>query len=174
MTRALLLSMLIGLAFSTSYVLAQTGDEQQADQSKSYPAASAKSTFATPPSYLESLRSQAAPRSIGSLPRAASASQSTPATPAQPKYSRPMGERKYVWAPTPPVVRTYVSSESAPAAKTPVLQGFTEKNGNFKLRSVSANEPGGLNNKWLELQERELIEKSHFQPPGSPPHTNLY
>jgi len=87
-----------------------------------------------------------------------------------------MGERKYVWAPTPPVVRTYqvVSRESAPAAKTPVLQGFTEKNGKFKLRSVSANEPGGLNNKWLELQERELIEKSHFQPPGSPPHTNPY
>jgi len=167
MNRQILLSFLIALTSLAPEAFAQTSEQARSTTTTT----TTTTIFATPPSYLQTLKSQSAPRSVGNLPKIDSTSKTV-------KVVRPLGERKYVWAPTPPVVTTttyqIVPANSVQVLRAPVYQGFAEKNGKFKLKSVSASAPGGLNSKWLELQERELVEKSNFQPPGSPPHTSLY
>jgi hypothetical protein len=177
MKRSIVLAILSAFSFGMCEALAQTNDGQPTGLIKTRSASPAKPIFTTPPSYLETLKPQTGKSSLDSKPRLDTVEQPKTPAPTVAKPARPDWRQRGVWAPTPPMVHTYQAIAPQTAGqevKAPVLQGFTVKNGKVKLRSLSANAPGGVNNKFLELQERELIEKSGFAPPGSPPHTNMY
>jgi hypothetical protein len=175
MKRSIALAILSAFLFGMHEALAQTNDGQPTGLVKSRSASPAKPIFATPPSYLETLKPQIGKSSPDSKPRLDAVEEPKAPAPRVTKPARPDWRQRGVWAPTPPVVHTYQAiAPQTQDVKAPVLQGFTVKNGKVKLRGLSANAPGGVNNKFLELKERELIEKSGFEPPGSPPHTNMY
>jgi hypothetical protein len=158
----------------------------QDEVSNPAPSSSPKVIFVTPPSYLEMLNAQARPRSIGSLPRLDAPTAPAPNVTVTYTTTTSSSARPQIRSTTtttcveaPEGVR-YVApisshqSDQIQIKKGPVLQGFTVKRGKVSLRDLSRQEAGGLNNKWLELKERELVEKSMFEPPGSPPHVNPY
>src|SRR5277367_2136057 len=161
MNRSLVLATLIAFSFVLPETHAQTSDNQSAGLIKSRSATPAKPAFTMPPSYLETLRSQTAPRSLYSLSRLNAVDRPATSAAIEERPARPDSQRRTFYGSAPPAVHPYQAlspTSTGQVAKTPVLQGFTTKNGKVKLRGLSANTPGGLNNKWLELQERELIE----------------
>jgi hypothetical protein len=166
-------------ALALNPVFAQ--DEAGGSAQLSSPQASPRVIFVTPPSYLDMLNAQARPRSIGSIPRleaptAPTSKVTVTYTTTSSSSARPQIKSTttttYVQAPQQVGYAAPLRSEQI--KRGPVLEGFTVKHGKVRLRDLSTREPGGLNNKWLELKERELIENSMFEPPGSPPHVNPY
>jgi hypothetical protein len=180
MNRSLMLAALIAIISCPSRTLCQN-ETPSIDQSSllilERSATPAKTVFVVPPSYLAKLKSGASPATVASPPQVYTLNQSPSARLLERVTTQPSSERVNTYRSAPPVV--YVNQFMSPASrervvKAPVLQGFTSKNGKLKLRDFSANEPAGLNNKWLELQERDLIERSSFEPPGGVPRASTY
>jgi hypothetical protein len=170
--------MLAALIAITAYPLrafSQSANDQPATLSAQRSDTQTTTIFVIPPSYLSTLKLGAAPPPAAAAPPPVYGVSYSPTSELLERITgesvRPIARV----APQPVQYYEYVPAVSPqPMVRRPVLEGFTEKNGKYKLRDISAKEPAGLNNKLLELQERDLIDRSSFEPPGAPPPANTF
>jgi len=80
-------------------------------------------------------------------------------------HSAPLTVRGYYNVQSP---RTLTTIQSAP-----VLEGYTAKDGKFKVLG-STKGTNILDSKGLEMHERDLIDRSEFEPPGGVPRANTF
>jgi hypothetical protein len=139
------------------------------------PEESPKPTFAVPQSYLKHLKvSTASPSLRTSAAKSSNDSAATLEISQSPSLEgKPAGVYPPLVSPgdNPISEQTASKTHSTPltAMDQSTAQRFTGKRRKFKLKEASINDSGGLNNKWLELQERQQLQESTFETAGSFP-----